>query len=125
MRKLALILLCITACFSISCKKQSNRENNIYGKWKLTEILADPGDGSGKYMPVKGAAKYVVLEESGKILGEAFPEATSFRIVDSIHLEITFKDRKEPVGFGFKLSGNMLTINPPCFEACGNRFVRN
>jgi hypothetical protein len=125
MRKLALILLAITTFFYIACKKESSKESTIYGKWKLTETLADPGDGSGKYMPVKGAAKYVVLEESGKISGEAFPEAISFKIVDSIRLEITFKDRKEPASFRYKVSGSILEINPPCIEQCGLRFRRD
>lgn len=125
MKKLALILLAITTFLYIACKKESSQESKIYGKWKMIETLADPGDGSGKYMPVKGAAKYVLLEESGKISGEAFPEAISFRIVDSIRMEITFKDRKEPASYWYKLSGNILNINPPCIEACGIRFRRD
>lgn len=115
----------LTTFVYLGCKKSATSETEIYGKWKLIETLADPGDGSGKYMPVEGAAKYVLLEESGKISGEAFPEAISFRIVDSIRLEITFKDRKEPISYWYKHSGDILNINPPCIEACGNRFRRD
>jgi hypothetical protein len=46
-------LLILLACF-ISCSKDSSPKSespDILGAWKVTEILIDPGDGSGTFEP--------------------------------------------------------------------------
>jgi hypothetical protein len=35
----------------VACTKSSDNNSSIIGRWKLTETLADPGDGSGTWMP--------------------------------------------------------------------------
>ncbi|HKG08553.1 MAG TPA: hypothetical protein VKB19_18940, partial [Pedobacter sp.] len=61
MKKVMLALLIITAASYISCKKEGDTAGELYGKWKLTEQLSDPGDGSGKYQKVNGSPKYLTI----------------------------------------------------------------
>lgn len=47
---LSIVLVFLTL---ISCKSDDSfSSNSIVGTWKLVEMLADPGDGSGTFMPV-------------------------------------------------------------------------
>jgi hypothetical protein len=49
------LITCIAALFVIvACSNDDDNtvNTNILGTWGLSEILADPGDGSGTFMPV-------------------------------------------------------------------------
>lgn len=70
-------------------QKTYQTSGEVYGTWKLTEIWQDPGDGSGKYIKVTGHTKYLTLEQSGKIKGDAIPDLYVFKILDSVRMEIT------------------------------------
>lgn len=125
MRKACFTFLMITLVVLASCKKdRKDGPGEIYGTWKLTETMADPGDGSGKYRPVTGEAKYITLEASGKISGEAVPDALTFKVLDSTRLELSLKGNTQPVVFWYKVTSSKLTLNPPCIEGCGLRFIR-
>jgi hypothetical protein len=125
MKKTLIILFLIIAGLYFSCKKDDNGKGEIYGKWKLTETMADPGDGSGKYVKVTGSANYITFSTSGELSGKAIPEAASYKILDSVRIEIAYKDNPAPLVFWYKVTSNTLQLNPPCIEGCGLRFVRN
>jgi len=124
MKKALLLLLVMTGFVYSSCKKTDDGPGEIYGKWKLTETMNDPGDGSGKYMKVKGDAKYLILANSGQITGDAMPELMTFKIVDSNRLEISTRNYTMPYTYYYKVTTKTLTLNPPCIEGCGLRFSR-
>ncbi|WP_428743437.1 hypothetical protein [Tenacibaculum sp.] len=52
MKKQIFLLLSIGLMFSCS-NDQNSFETELIGKWKLIEVLADPGDGSGAFEPVE------------------------------------------------------------------------
>ncbi len=52
MKKQILLLLVVSFMFSCS-NDEGNLETELIGKWKLIEVLADPGDGSGTFQPVR------------------------------------------------------------------------
>ncbi|TCD03790.1 hypothetical protein [Pedobacter psychroterrae] len=124
MKKTLFALLIITTGLYLSCKKDQNGPTEFYGTWKLTETLADPGDGSGKYMKVQGATRYITFDQSGNVSGEAMPDITSYKVLDSTRIEITSKNYSQKLVYWYKLSPTTLEINPPCIEGCGFRFVR-
>ncbi|MBT2560520.1 hypothetical protein J7E50_23745 [Pedobacter sp. ISL-68] len=131
MKKVLLLLLAIAGVLYVSCKK-TDKDNDgpgeVYGKWKLTETMQDPGDGSGRYKKVSGQAKYLILSKSadkaGKFEGDALPDLFSFRILDSVKMEVYSNTYKMPMIYQYKVSAKSLQLNPPCFEGCGYRFVR-
>jgi hypothetical protein len=126
MKKILLILLAAASIIYVSCKKTDDNDGpgEVYGKWKLTETMQDPGDGSGKYIKVTGDAKYITLDKSGKFEGDAIPELLTFKILDSVRMEVTGKNQSQPYNYRYKVSAKSLTLNPPCIEGCGFRFVR-
>jgi len=125
MKKLLLPLLAILCIFYLSCKKGNDSPGEIYGTWKLTETLMDPGDGSGKYQKAKGKDKYLILEKSGKIEGDVLTEFSTFKILDSVRIELKAKSNNQVLTYYYKVSAKSLTLNPPCIEGCGLRFKRN
>ncbi|MEY8862589.1 hypothetical protein [Tenacibaculum singaporense] len=52
MKKQILLLLVVSLMFSCN-NDEDNLETELIGKWKLIEVLADPGDGSGTFEPVR------------------------------------------------------------------------
>lgn len=115
-------LTLIFGWFFLSCDKEEQMESSLYGKWQLTESLADPGNGSGEWKKAEDYL-YIVLSENGDIETN-MGSMVSYSIVDSVHLEIVASDREETFLYRYYLEGNQLTLNPPCIEACGMRFVK-
>lgn len=123
MKKICLLLISICFVYA-ACKKTEDGPGELYGKWKLTESYVDPGDGSGKYTKVKGEPKYLIFERSGKISGDALSDLYSFKIIDSLTIEVYSNTYKMPLTYRYKVSARALTLNPPCIEGCGMRFIR-
>ncbi|MES2109712.1 MAG: hypothetical protein V4577_13225 [Bacteroidota bacterium] len=130
MKKSTLFLvILLAAVFFATCKKDSHTANTtLTGKWKLTESLADPGDGSGKWRPVPtSAVVYIQFESNGKLEGTAFPEYVSYAIKDSVTLTFTSKDNTLQ-NYRYAIKNDTISMSPDgpirCFEACGARYVK-
>lgn len=123
MKKILFILVGSLYIFLGSCKKTADGPGEIYGNWKLTETLADIGDGSGKYIKVK-ENKYLEFFKSGVVTGDAAPDFSRFKIIDSVKIEFSSKSSKQTYIYRYKVSSQSLTLNPPCFEGCGLRFKK-
>lgn len=125
MKKLWSALFIAFLVIIVSCKKDDNGTREIYGTWKLTETLNDPGDGSGKYTKINGPVKYLTIDTSGNMQGDAMPDVVKYKILDSERLEITSKNYPQPLIYWYKVTFNTLELNPPCIEGCGLKFKRN
>jgi hypothetical protein len=119
----ALILaLLFAAC---TTQKTSTTTPTLVGKWKLTETLADIGDGKATWQPVsKDSLLISDFKTDGSITGNAMPGTTRYAIADSLHLNMTIEHNADPIDYRYKVSKDSLLLNPPCREACGMRFVR-
>lgn len=109
----------------VSCDKNDQSPENLYGKWKLTEQLADPGNGSGTWQKVTGKAKYVNFDKEGALTGEALPEFIKFKIIDTVRIQFAQKGTADSIIYYYKIKGDDLILNPPCIEACGIKFVKS
>jgi len=114
---LVFIILSLTAC------EKLGSENSITGKWKLSETLADPGDGSGKWQSVNGNKIYFILNSDGSITGNSETGFKQYRIVDDRMIEFVFQNGTTTIR-NYKLSGNSLEISGGCYEACGSRYKK-
>jgi hypothetical protein len=129
MNKFACILIVVFCGVLFTCKKDGHTAgNNLTGKWKLTESLADPGDGSGKWTNVPTSpVVYVQFDSDGKLEGTAFPEYISYVIKDSVTLTFTSKDDVLQ-NYRYSIKAGTITISPDgpirCFEACGTKYVK-
>lgn len=130
MKTLNFILLIVTGLLFVTCKKDSHTANvTLTGKWKLTESLLDPGDGSGKWQPVPSSAVsvYVQFDNDGKLEGTAFPGYVSYVVKDSVTLTFTSKDNVlQNYRYSIKIDTIVMSPDGPirCYEACGAKYVK-
>jgi len=129
MKTSSFILLALTGLLFVTCKKDGDTANaTLTGKWKLTESLLDPGDGSGKWMPVPNSAVvYIQFESNGKLEGTAFPGYISYLVKDSVTLTFTSKDNVLQ-NYRYAIKNDTITMSPDgpirCYEACGAKYVK-
>lgn len=118
--RLALIL---SVMLAISCSKtKEGAGNDIAGTWKLTEYLADPGDGSGTWQKAR-TNNYVTFRADSTVEGNVYPEAKRYSIVSDSTIRFIRNDSLSQLYF-YTLYKSSLTIRGGCFEACGSRFKR-
>ena len=119
----------------ISCNNDDDSELNddIVGTWKLTEVLADPGNGSGEFRAVN-SQKTITLLADGTItsngnLCSMSPEATDpttgiYSIETSTFQADGCDSFDEDFGYPFDQDGKTLIISYPCFEPCKAKYKK-
>ena len=130
-----LLLLAAVILFA-ACSKENMAIIDVFadpsvlqGKWKLSESLADPGDGSGEWREVpRKLSTSIVFDANGRLSGDAFPGFTTYVVQDSVTLKFTKADGVTYQDYRYKLQGGALSMSPAgpimCFEACGIRFKK-
>ena len=131
MKKILFILL--TAGILYSCDKDDDSKSNteLIGNWKLIEVLADPGDGSGTFNSVE-SDKIITFENNGTITSNgnlcdmsiSSDNQTSGTYSNS---ELTFNSancNNPNYDFMFEQNGNVLIINYPCIEPCQAKYIK-
>lgn len=119
MKTLRVLTFIFSILFVNACSKSDLEGLN--GKWKLTEQLADPGDGSGKWMRSEAKNSYIIFNADGTVSGNLYVNYKFYNVIDSTKIEFTLQDDTKRVLF-YKLSGGSLEIMGACIEACGSRF---
>jgi len=127
--KKMMMLLMLTGIL-ISCSKKDNEDKNmtngLIGEWKLIELLADPGDGSGVFQPVN-SNKIIEIYNTGVIISNGdlctmsidanVPSSGTYSMIDSTinaaNCELTFE-----------VDGNDLIVYYPCIEPCVAKYER-
>lgn len=129
MKRLLIIILVLGAI--ASCKKtDENKNTDLIGKWKMTEVLMDPGDGSGTFHSVS-SNKYIEFRADGTVFsnGSLVSNSTETAEADSGRYSLvdsTFTSYRIfidlPLTMHFACEGSVLTISYPCIEPCGAKF---
>jgi len=123
--KLLVVVLLMSAFGACTSIKRQSSEPTLVGKWQMTETLADIGDGKATWTPVSNdSIQYVVFAKDGKVSGNAFYNTTSYKLIDSNHVEFGITGNTSFVTHRYKVTATTLLLNPPCREACGMRFIR-
>jgi hypothetical protein len=126
-----LLFLCL---IFFSCSEDNERESEtaeFLGEWKLTEVLIDPGDGSGTFQSVVGNSTLEFLTH-GKIRsnyslcpmyeGTATQFITPYLAADNkIIPKNCFLEGYDIV---YELQDENLILSYPCYEGCLYKFVR-
>lgn len=130
--KKAIAVLMILGIF-ISCKKNSETVTpTLVGKWKLVEILSDPGDGSGTYHSVSSNKTLEFKSDSTVISNGSLcsfdvdaqnPGTGTYTLSDNTMSSSGCGDL--PLKIRFEISGSTLIVYYPCIEACGAKFIKN
>lgn len=133
MKKFFFVL--VTISMLLSCSEDNSRKsetNEFLGKWKMTETLIDPGDGSGTYVPVSGeyfleffpngtvGTNYMLCTLSGTNTGSY----TSLYFADEQYIQSQTCNANQDFQIYYQMEGENLILNYPCIEACQVKFIR-
>ncbi len=116
----------------LSCHKKEQVEvvnGPLVGTWKLKEILADPGDGSGKFMAVT-SDKQLTFDNNGKVTCNGAicylttqSNKSSSGTYDETNSTITSADCQK-YNVKYELTGNTLILFYPFYEAFQAKFIK-
>jgi hypothetical protein len=103
----------------------------LVGKWRLIEVLADPGDGSGVFTKVTSDRTISFLSDStftsnspmclmGIASGQSskgiyFPKNGTISPADCQIKQFTIR---------FKIEESNLILSYPCIEACSEKYIK-
>jgi len=122
-----ILYLIIIGSLSSCNKSNDNINSGLVGQYKLIEVLADPGDGSGIFQSVSSDKKIEfhsdeTVTSNGELcnMGIESNSATNgtYSLVDSTINSTNCNNLK------FELKGNELIINYPCIEPCRAKFIK-
>lgn len=127
------ILLLLSISFLIiSCSNDdSDDETEIIGQWKLIEVNADPGDGSGIFQTVE-SDKVVVFLKNGTVTSNGTicyistesnnPTSGTYSLTEST---ISSSDCVQTeIEITFELVNSKLILRYPCIEGCQEKFTK-
>jgi len=130
MKKLFNIVLISFLLVIYACRTNNPTASpSLSGKWKLTETLNDPGDGSGKFIPVpeKANYEYVEFKANGVLSGTVFAQYIRYTVKDSATVSF-FKSDNTLQNYRYTFHDNVLDMSPAgpifCFEPCAQRFIK-
>ncbi len=121
------LILCILLLSSLLACKKNEQETELVGKYKLSEVLSDPGDGSGTFQPVN-SNKTIEFFENSTI--EAVGAVCSLNAEDETEVSGTYSlidsviHTTSCTTLGFELNCNELIICIPCIEPCKVKYIR-
>ena len=115
----------------ISCSKTEDitSSNLLKGTWKLTEVLADPGDGSGTFNSVN-STKNLIFSNSGNLSSNG--AICDMSIETNLSSTGTYSEVNSTINstncpnntIKYELNGNTLILIYPCIEACKAKYTR-
>lgn len=126
-----LIILFLTGVL-ISCStSKDNISSDLIGKWKLVEVLADPGDGSGTFHSVS-SEKIIEFHSDSTITSNGSICDMSIESVSSSSGTYSLSDStinssvcsNAPLKIRFRKDGSSLTVSYPCDEACMAKYIK-
>lgn len=118
------ILLFLTTCIN-----DADSDTDLVGDWRLTEVLADPGNGSGTFRSVD-SNKIITFNNDGTISSNGNlcnistesnnPTSGTYSLEESTLNSTICND--PDFNFPFEKEGKTLTITYFCIEACAAKF---
>ncbi|MFD0860728.1 hypothetical protein ACFQ1M_00800 [Sungkyunkwania multivorans] len=122
------ISLLISALLSYSCSDDDNAQE-LVSKWKLTEQLADPGDGSGEFEPVS-IDRTLSFYADGTVTSDGdlcvlflTNENSSSGTYTSEHI-LPANCVSSDYRIVYEIENDELLLYFPCFEPCVQKYRR-
>jgi len=121
-----ILLTAILALAICACGKKSAtvvEHDSIVGKWKLTESLMDPGDGSGKWQPADPAHPSYLEFKSDGTLTSNNPTVPTTRYKLTSDSTLLIYRPTDSLSYRYHFAKSTLSLTPPCIEACGMHYA--
>jgi len=124
-------LLVIIIGFVSSCNKNDeiSSSSDLEGRWKLSEIFADPGNGSGTFQSVT-SNKTLVFDNNGNVTSNGIicdmssgTNLSSSGTYSLINGKIN-SSLCPNINIQFELNNNTLLLIYPCIEPCKSKYIR-
>lgn len=129
MRSLVILIAFFTL---LSCSSEDINSSNIVGTWKLTQVLADPGDGSGVFSDIDSDKTITFFSDdtflsNGNLcfFDSITPEATEGAF--SIEYENITPYNCETfhlIDLNYKIENGTLIVYFHCIEACAEKYTK-
>jgi heat shock protein HslJ len=127
-----IITACICLFLLLSCSSSTEEvamDQNELGTWRLIEVLADPGDGSGTFQPVI-SSKTVTFETNGTV--RCLGNLCNLSIASSPQTTGTYSRNTRSITTSncnqlqltYEITADELIINYPFIETCKSKYVR-
>lgn len=137
MKRCSLIFAVIFTVLFCSCKKSDEISTDpleLVGQWKLTEVYADIGDGTGKFRKIEGK-KILEFTKEGQVKStngdlcsinsySSANESSNFEIKEMYGGLNKIVLEKCETEMSFEIKADELTLYYNCFEGCGEKFKR-
>jgi hypothetical protein len=111
-------------------KSDSSPKSNLVGSWKLSEILADPGDGSGIFNAIT-SNKTLIFDDKGNV-GSNNVICNLYNDVSTKASTGTYSEKNATITsadcantmINYVLKNDTLILIYPCIEACKAKYIR-
>lgn len=129
MKKSFLLIMIIGIIYSCNKNDESLNLSDLEGRWKLSEILADPGNGSGTFQSVT-SNKTLIFDNNGNVTSNGFmcdmSSGTNLSSSGTYSLiNGTINSSSCPnINIQFELNNNTLLLIYPCIEPCKSKYIR-
>lgn len=129
MKKSILLFMIVGILFSCSKKESETNLTSVVGRWKLTEVLMDPGDGSGTFMSVN-SDKTLIFDNNGNVTSNGLICDMSIGInsnssgIYSVPNASINSSSCPNTTLQFELINNTLILIYPCIEPCKAKYIK-
>ena len=129
MKKSIVVLLLLSLLFSCNKNDQESATASLVGTWKLTEMLEDPGDGSGTFKPVNSNKKIVFVNNNQvtsngilcdmSINSDTFTEGSYSETTKTIN-----PSDCQNLTINYEVNANSLILSYRCIEGCKAKYIK-
>lgn len=125
-----ILIIFSTILLVLSCIEQESTDNNLIGRWRLTEVLLDPGDGSGTFQGVS-SDKIIEFHSDGTVTSNG--EICSMSIDTNSASSGTYSILESTIyssnclnqGIKYSRTGITLVLTyPNCIEPCASKYLK-
>ena len=122
----------ISTLLFLGCSSDDLDGTNVVGKWKLVQVLTDPGDGSGVFVDVQSNKTITFLRNETFssnanlcFFGSVTPVTTEgvFSAEDEMIYPTTCESFAR-VGLTYKIENDALIVYYQCIEACAEKYEK-
>ncbi|MEY2738935.1 MAG: hypothetical protein RL259_844 [Bacteroidota bacterium] len=130
MKKIITSFICISILISCtSTTEEAAVDLNEIGTWRLIEVYADPGDGSGSFQPVV-SSKTVTFEANGNVncngnlCDLSITATTQTRGTYSSSTNRIMTSNCNQLQLDYEITEDVLIINYPFIETCKAKYIK-